>query len=195
MTRGWPVVAVCAAAAALAGCGQSSEGGGNPDSEVTPQQARAPIPDAPEPLQSLRDDANELLAGGPEAFEARLEDLRGYPVVINAWASWCGPCRHEFPFFQSQAIEHEGEIAFVGVDVADSEAAAKTFLAELPLPYPSYSDPASGVSDAAIAKALDVGPGLPNTIFLDEEGDVAYHWRGSYADEDDLASQIEQYAQ
>ena len=113
---------------------------------------------------------------------------------FNVWASWCGPCRHEFPFFQSQAIEHQGQIAFLGVDVADSEAAAKTFLEELPLPYPSYTDPGSGISDAAIAESLDVGPGLPNTQFIDRDGDVAYHWRGSYADEADLAEQIDRYA-
>ena len=176
----------------LAACGQGADGG-KQDSELTLNEAQAPIPNAPKPLQSLREDANALLDGGTDAFDARLESLRGYPVVINVWASWCGPCRHEFPFFQSQAIRYEDQVAFIGVDVADSEDAAKTFLEELPLPYPSYSDPGSGISDAAIAKSLDVGPGLPNTIFLDRQGNVAYHWRGAYSDEEDLADQIERY--
>jgi len=160
---------------------------------LTLEEAQAPIPDAPAPLRQLRADANALLGGGPDEFQRRLDSLRGFPVVVNAWASWCGPCRHEFPFFQSQAVERADEIAFLGVDVADSTAAAETFLSELPVPYPSYEDPGSGVADAPIAKLLEVGPGLPNTIFIDRSGEVAYHWRGSYSDEKDLASQIDQY--
>jgi cytochrome c biogenesis protein CcmG/thiol:disulfide interchange protein DsbE len=181
------------ATASLAACG-GDDSAGNPDSQLTLEEAKSPIPDAPAPLQDLRADANALLGGGPDEFQRRLDSLRGFPVVINVWASWCGPCRHEFPFFQSQATEREEEVAFLGVDVADSTAAAKTFLSELPLPYPSYADPGSGVSDAPIAKTLDVGPGIPNTIFLDPSGEVAYHWRGAYSDEEDLAAHIDQYA-
>jgi cytochrome c biogenesis protein CcmG/thiol:disulfide interchange protein DsbE len=189
------VIALAALAAfPLTACGGDGSAG-NPDSELTPEEARAPIPDAPAPLQDVRADANELLDGGKDAFQRRLDSLRGHPVVINAWASWCGPCRHEFPFFQSQAEQRADEVAFLGVNVADSTDAARTFLSELPLPYPSYVDPGSGVADAAIANLLDVGPGLPNTIFVDRSGEVAYHWRGSYSDEDDLASQIDQYLQ
>jgi len=180
-------------AGSLAACG-GDDSAGNPESQLTLEEAQAPIPDAPPPLQELRGDANALLGVGPDEFERRLESLRGFPIVVNAWASWCGPCRHEFPFFQSQAVEHGDEIAFLGVDVADSTAAAETFLSELPLPYPSYEDPGSGVADAPIAKLLDVGPGIPNTIFLDRSGDVAYHWRGSYAEEEELASHIDEYA-
>lgn len=176
----------------MAACG-GDEGAGNPDSRLTVEEAKAPIPDAPRPLRELRADANELLGGGPEEFQRRLDSVRGFPVVVNVWASWCGPCRHEFPFFQSQATQRADEVAFLGVDVADSTAAAKTFLSELPLPYPSYEDPGSGVSEAPIAKQLDVGPGIPNTIFIDRSGEVAYHWRGAYSDEDDLADHIDEY--
>ena len=193
MRRTGAVLVSLAAAALLAACGAGSATS-NPPSRLTAEQAKAPLTNVAEPLQDLRAQANSLLSGGRDAFEARLQELRGLPVVINAWASWCGPCRHEFPFFQSQAAAHGNEIAFLGVDVADSDAAAKTFLKELPLPYPSYSDPGSGVGDAEIAKSLDVGPGLPNTIFLDREGNVVYHWRGGYANEQDLAEQVERYA-
>lgn len=187
------VVALGVAALGLGSCGTEDDVG-NPDSELTVAEAKTPLStDAPAPLRSLREDANLLLQGGSEEFEQRLQTLRGLPVVINVWASWCGPCRHEFPFFQSQAIEHGEEIGFVGVDVADNDDAARTFLDELPLPYPSYSDPGTGVADAAIARSLDVGPGLPNTILLDASGQVVYHWRGSYADEEELADQIERY--
>jgi cytochrome c biogenesis protein CcmG, thiol:disulfide interchange protein DsbE len=176
----------------LLGCG-ANDSAGNPASRLTLEEASAPIGGAPRPLQALRDEANQLLGGGPDAFQERLDSLRGFPVVVNAWASWCGPCRHEFPFFQGQALEREEEIAFLGIDVADSPDAAETFLSEIPLPYPSYLDRGGGVADAEIAKLLDVGPGIPNTIFIGPSGDVVYHWRGSYSDEQELSDQIDQY--
>lgn len=173
----------------LGGCGEGSSGVGNPDSDLTLEQATAPLQDAPAELKSLRAEANTLLGGDVEALNARLSKLRGMPVVINVWASWCGPCRHEFPFFQAQAAERGAEVAFVGVDTQDSNDAALTFLDELPLPYPSYSDP-----DSEIARELDVGPGLPNTIFIDREGKVAYHLRGPVTSEEQLARNIDRYA-
>lgn len=192
--RSWSLAAsLLVLALGIAACGRDSDSG-NPSSRLTLKEAKAPIEGAPKELAAIRAQANTLLDGGVDAFDARLESLRGFPVVVNVWASWCGPCRHEFPFFQAQATKYADRIAFLGVDVADSDAAAKTFLGELPLPYPSYTDPGSGVSDAAIAKSLDVGPGVPNTIFFDRDGEVAYHWRGSYAEEKDLAEQIERYA-
>lgn len=169
--------------------GAGDPGAGNPGSRLTLAQAQAPLADAPRPLQQIRSDSNLLLGGGVDAFSARLDSLEGIPVVVNAWASWCGPCRYEFPFFQAQATKYADEIAFLGVDVDDSEDAANTFLSELPLPYPSYSDP-----DSEIADSLDVGPGLPNTIFIGSDGKTAYHWRGGYRDEQELASQIERFA-
>ena len=109
--------AVVAAALTLAACGSGGNGAGNPDSNLSAEQASEPLPaGAPPQLVAIRDEANQLLDGGTDAFEARLEELRGTPVVVNKWASWCGPCRLEFPYFQSQAQKRGGEIAFLGVD-------------------------------------------------------------------------------
>jgi thiol-disulfide isomerase/thioredoxin len=137
----------------------------------------------------LRDQANELLDGGTTAFEARLGELRGHPVVVNKWASWCGPCRFEFPFFQELAAERGDEIAFLGVDSDDSDDAARTFLEELPLPYPSYSDP-----DEEIARSLDAEREFPATVFIDSNGERVFVHRGAYASEKDLTADIERYA-
>ena len=177
------------AAVAVGGCGESDAG--NPDSALTLAEAKAPLEaQAPATLRLLRGQANTLIEGGVDAFEARMNDLRGTPVVVNVWASWCGPCRLEFPFFQAQAIQRGDEIAFLGVDTEDSEDAAYTFLEELPLPYPSYFDP-----DGEIADDLDVGPGIPNTLFIDRSGEVAFHLRGPVQSEGDLAHYIDDYLQ
>jgi cytochrome c biogenesis protein CcmG/thiol:disulfide interchange protein DsbE len=173
-------------AALVAGCG--GDDAGNPDSNLTPEQAQAPLTDAPPELAAIRDQANELLDGGTDAFKQRLAALEGTPVVVNKWASWCGPCRLEFPFFQSQADERGSEIAFLGIVSNDSEDAAATFLEELPLPYPSYLDP-----DQDIAREIE-SIAFPATAFYDRSGRLVYTQQGQYRDEGELAADIDRYA-
>ncbi len=131
-----------------------------------------------------------MLDGGTDAFKERLEGLRGYPVVVNKWASWCGPCRFEFPWFQSLAEKRGGEIAFLGDAGDDSEDALSTFLEELPLPYPSYLDP-----DLKIAQELG-GPlqAFPATAFYDRSGELVYTHPGVYRDEQELNADVDRYA-
>jgi cytochrome c biogenesis protein CcmG, thiol:disulfide interchange protein DsbE len=174
---------------ALAACG-SGEDAGNPDSRLTPEQAAEPLDDAPPQLAAIRDQASQLLDGGSEAFDQRLEELRGFPVVVNKWASWCGPCRFEFPVFQELADQRGGEVAFLGVDSNDSEDAAATFLEELPLPYPSYSDPG-----LEIAQDLGGPPqAFPTTSFYDRSGELVFTHPGPYRDNGDLVADLNRYA-
>jgi cytochrome c biogenesis protein CcmG/thiol:disulfide interchange protein DsbE len=176
------------AALAMAGCGGSNSG--NPDSRLTAEQAKAPIPGAPPQLASIRAQGNQLLDGGKDAFQTRLETLRGTPVVVNKWASWCGPCRFEFPWFQSLAEKRGGQIAFLGVNSNDSDGSAKTFLSELPLPYPSYTDP-----DLDIAQELGGPPqAFPTTTFYDRSGEQVFTHPGVYQDEQDLVADVNKYA-
>jgi cytochrome c biogenesis protein CcmG/thiol:disulfide interchange protein DsbE len=182
------LLAACAAALIGAGCGGS--GAGNPDSRLSAEQAKAPIEGAPQQLAAIRGQASELLGGGTDAFEQRLEQLRGFPVVVNKWASWCGPCRLEFPWFQSLAEKRGGQIAFLGVDANDSEGSAKTFLSELPLPYPSYTD-----ADLHIAQDLGGPPqAFPTTSFYDRSGKLVFTHPGVYAEEQDLIADVNRYA-
>src|SRR4051812_40738114 len=115
---------------ALAGCaGSASE---KPRSAAPrPAAAKQALAGSPAPLAELHRQANQLLGGGKSAFTARLAALRGYPVVVNKWASWCAPCRSEFPFFQRQALKRGKEIAFLGVDSNDNDGDARDFLREL----------------------------------------------------------------
>lgn len=177
------------AAIALGACGGSDDAG-NPASRLTEEEATAPLEGAPASLAAIRAEANQLLDGGLDAFERRIAELRGLPVVVNKWASWCGPCRYEFPWFQSAAAERAREIAFLGVDSDDSESTAKQFLAELPLPYPSYSDP-----DLEIGQELGGPPqAFPATAFYDRSGELVFTHPGVYSDEEDLRADIERYA-
>ena len=175
-------------ALAVAGCGGSNSG--NPDSRLTLEQAKSPISGAPPQLAEIRSQANQLLDGGKDAFDARLQQLHGTPVVVNKWASWCGPCRFEFPWFQSLAQKRGGQIAFLGVNSNDSSGSAETFLSELPLPYPSYSDP-----NFEIAQTLGGPPQfMPTTAFYDRTGKLVYTHPGRYQQESDLIVDVNKYA-
>jgi len=175
-------------ALALGACGSADdEGPGNPESQATNYE-RA-LAGAPAPLAELYAQANELLDGGAEAYGDRLAELRGYPIVVNKWASWCGPCRAEFPFFQELAAERGKRIAFLGINSTDSDAAARTFLEELPVPYPSYRDP-----DHEIGDLLEGAREFPATGFYDSDGNLVYVRRGGYASKADLAADIDRYS-
>ena len=175
------VIAV-AAAIGLVACGNDEEGGAPPDYDTA-------LKGAPPKLAALHDQGGELLSGGTEAFDARLRELRGYPVVVNKWASWCGPCRAEFPHFQSVVAKQGKKVAFLGVDSNDGEDSAREFLAEFPVPYPSYIDP-----DQKIADQLEGALAFPATAFYDKHGRLVHVRNGPYSNDDELAADIERYA-
>jgi cytochrome c biogenesis protein CcmG, thiol:disulfide interchange protein DsbE len=179
------VVAFIVLASLLAGGCGSSESSGKP-----PDFTKA-LAGAPQPLAALYARGDELVGGGVAAYERQLRELRGYPVVVNLWASWCGPCRFEFPYFQQAVARYGKRVAFLGVDKEDSDDAAETFLREEPLPYPSYVDP-----DEEIAESIDPDAtrGLPTTAFYDRVGELAYLKLGPYDDEAELRADIERYA-
>ena len=180
-----PLLPIVVLAVVAVGCG-SSQGGDY--SGEHPDYAKA-LEGAPPPLAALHRQANDLLPGGTDAYEGRIAALHGYPVVVNVWASWCGPCRFEFPHFQQAAADYGKRIAFLGIDSADSDDAAATFLAEAPVPYPSYTDP-----DKEIGDSLGASLGLPDTAFYDRAGKLAYLKQGPYDDLAELRADIERYS-
>ena len=153
----------------------------------TPDHERSLV-EPPPPLPPPHDQANELLPGELDAFDRRRAELEGFPVVANLWASWCGPCRFEFPHFQSLGAKYGKRVAFIGVDSDDSEEAAATFLSEFPVPFPSYSDPDREIWD-------DLGVlGLPATAFYDDSGELQFLKQGAYAEESELRADIQRFA-
>src|SRR3954454_18947503 len=131
--------------------------------------AEAKLQGAPAPLAALYAQASTILPGGTAAFEKRVDGLAGHPAVVNKWASWCRPCRAEFPIFQRVATERGKELAFLGINAADKRPAAEAFLRERPLPYPSYEDPSE-----EIARTLEAAKYFPMTVFVDRRGLVAF---------------------
>jgi cytochrome c biogenesis protein CcmG, thiol:disulfide interchange protein DsbE len=127
--------------------------------------------------------------GGRDAFEARIQKERGTPVVVNKWASWCGPCRLEFPFFRSQAEKRKGEILFIGVNSNDSRGNAEEFLKEEPVPFRHFDDP-----KLEIAAAFNAVQAWPSTAFYDSKGELAFVHQGPYTSEAQLAEAIDRYA-
>jgi cytochrome c biogenesis protein CcmG, thiol:disulfide interchange protein DsbE len=172
-------------ALAIAGCGSSQGGdygGQHPDYATA-------LAGSPAPLAALHRQADQLLPGGKDAYEARLAALHGYPAVVNVWASWCGPCRFEFPHFQHAAADYGKRVAFLGIDTQDSDDAASSFLEEAPVPYPSYTDPGKDIGNA-----IGASLGLPDTAFYDRSGKLVYLKQGPYSDEAELRADIERYA-
>jgi cytochrome c biogenesis protein CcmG, thiol:disulfide interchange protein DsbE len=172
-------------ALAASGCGASQ--GGDYGGEH-PDYAKA-LAGSPAPLAALHAQGNRLLPGGVDAFKRRIGALEGYPVVVNVWASWCGPCRFEFPVLQRLAARYGKRVAFLGIDSQDSDDAARTFLAEAPVPYPSYTDPGE-----EIGEEIGATLGLPATAFYDRGGKLVYLKQGPYTDHDEPRADVERYA-
>jgi cytochrome c biogenesis protein CcmG, thiol:disulfide interchange protein DsbE len=196
MSRALPFLAAIALVVVLV-VGLTQAGGGNDGSDGSTQQpgrpfdlnaAREHLRGAPQPLASLHEQANELLGGGNPAFQQRLRSLRGHPVVINKWASWCGPCRAEFPIFQSIATERGREIAFLGLDARDKRPAAAAFLSQFPIPYPSYQDPGE-----SIARSLHAPANFPITLLVDAKGKTVFIHQGGYRSKTDLAADLDRW--
>jgi thiol-disulfide isomerase/thioredoxin len=190
--RIWILVAAAALVAVLA-VGLSQAGGGDEETpaEAAPSAAEVSreLAGAPAPLAKLHAQANEILPGGPPAFEARLEELRGHPVVVNKWASWCGPCEAEFPDFQKLSVKYGKRVAFLGIDSNDNRGDAREFLEDYPVPYPSYEDP-----DGRIAQVIRASVAFPSTVFYDREGKLAYIKQGQYLRLEHLEQDIKRYA-
>ena len=190
--RIWIVLGVAALAAVLAiGLSQAGTGGSDHPKSAAPSAARVSkqLAGAPAPLAKLHAQAGQLLGGGPGAFKARLAELHGYPVVVNKWASWCGPCRAEFPDFQRAGVKYGKRVAFMGVNGNDNHGDATSFLRRYPVSYPSYEDPSG-----TVAQVFNGVAAFPTTVFYDRTGKLAYIHQGQYLSGAKLEQDIQRYA-
>ncbi|MGH2952749.1 MAG: TlpA family protein disulfide reductase [Solirubrobacterales bacterium] len=176
------------AALVVGACGGEGDGGEDGlQPRALPSSASSPK-DLPKPLADNRAQANQIIDGATEALEAKLAELRGHPVVVNQWGSWCPPCRAEFPFFAESAVEHADEAAFIGVDIQDDRGAAVEFLDEFPTPYPHIFDEGSDAVSSLGWRGFS-----PTTWFIDERGEIAHQRDGAYPDRETLEADISNF--
>jgi thiol-disulfide isomerase/thioredoxin len=183
------VVLSFAAAVAIGACGSQTDGDDAAGmAGPAPSAAATDVKGLPGALAENRAQASQLIDGSTDALEAKLDALRGHPVVVNQWGSWCPPCRAEFPFFADVAEDHVKEVAFLGVDIQDDRGAAEAFLEELPVPYPSIYD-----RDAEAVASLGWTQVSPTTWFIDADGKIVHQRPGAYATGEQLEADIRSF--
>jgi len=173
-------VAAFAAAAVMSACAAPSAQAPRPVSEGSAGAAyagpelKAPVFDvrcaraggagaaAAKDLPSLRLDC--LGPGGP----VDTATLVGGVTVVNFWASWCGPCRHEMPMLAEVAADSGGAVRFIGIDTQDQPKAAAELLRSTGVRFEQLYDP-----EGELLRRLRIVQGLPVTLVLDREGAIA----------------------
>ena len=141
------------------------------DSKVTSELARGGSPAAPSFTLERLDGKGDLA----------IESLRGKTVVLNFWASWCGPCRDEMPLLQQASQRWQGKnVVFLGVDVKDFRRDARAFLERFGVTYANVYD----------GKGSTIGrygvTGYPETYFIDAAGKIRYRIAGPVEEGEDL---------
>ncbi len=115
----------------------------------------------------------ELFSG--ESF--KLSDYKGEkPVVVNFWASWCGPCRAEADILAKTATEFKDRVEFIGIATNDNKRDAESFLKEFDITY------ANGLDVDNIASNYNI-TGIPTTFFIDIEGNIIDYWVGAIGEQ------------
>jgi cytochrome c biogenesis protein CcmG, thiol:disulfide interchange protein DsbE len=184
----------CLAVAGLIAVGVAElPGGSSTDTTKTTRLTRAQVgallAGSPPALAALHRQGGRLLFGGGRSLHARLAALKGYPVVVNKWASWCVPCREELPAFQRASAEYGKRVAFIGLDSGDSgKTNAEAFLRSFPLSYPSWYDPSGSLGEQITDSSF-----TPVTVFIPVHG-KPYIRQGQYPSLAKLREDIELYA-
>lgn len=174
----------------------------SPDSQAPSSEPAEPpaqegdsAPDEETPAQEDSDDTQSDIPEAPDftvvdadGNEVHLSDFRGTPVVLNFWASWCGPCKSEMPDFDDAAARLEGQVQFLLVNMTDGSRetmeSAQAYLEETGISAPAYFDTSYS---AAIAYGVT---SLPTTYFIDAQGGAVARAMGAI-DTDTLQTGID----
>lgn len=196
---GWLCLAVL-----LVACGNTGDDdfSGGSDERPAARAASAPDPEAlaAELAPCPHSDPGVAAAGDDqlpevtlpclgEGDDVALAGLRGQPMVINVWATWCGPCREEAPYFQALYEQAGEEVRVLGIDYDDPPPErALAFADELGLRYAQVADP-----DALLKAPFGLSIGIPATVFVNAEGQVVERVHKPYRDEAELFADVRTY--
>lgn len=138
--------------------------------------------------ESMNVPAPDFTLESRQGENLRLRDFRGEVVMLNFWASWCGPCRQEMPLMD-ELYEQYKDLGFtiLAVNVDEDRGEAHRFLDKVPVSYPILYDPESNVSEQYEVQAM------PTTVMIDRDGNARFLHRGYQPGyEDDYEEQIRQ---
>lgn len=116
-----------------------------------------------------------------------LSAVRGIPMVVNVWASWCPPCIAEMPLLAQAARDLTDQVQFLGINIEDDRSSALQLLADMGVTFPSVED-RSGDTRAPLTI-----PGPPVTYFVRADGVIAGRWDGQIQGEEQLTSLLQEY--
>lgn len=128
---------------------------------------------APAMALSSNEPAPDFTLKSNSGGNVKLSELRGQVVMVNFWASWCGPCRQEMPLLDALHQRYK-DLGFtvLGVNVEEDPAAARSLLEEVPVTFPILFDSNNRVSEAYEVDAM------PSTVIVDRDGKVRYIHKG-----------------
>lgn len=153
-----------------------------------PGLGMAPAPDGPLADQEVGDPLPVMrLARLDDCTPVSTDDWIGQPLVLNFWASWCGPCEAEMPELAAAAERLGDRVRFVGITFEDAPADSRAFLERIPVPYDNFVD----ANGHELFRAIR-GRGTPSTVLVDESGAVVFRHAGAITS-DQLAAAIEEH--
>jgi thiol-disulfide isomerase/thioredoxin len=123
--------------------------------------------------QVISGKAPDFTLSSNQGNNLRLEELRGQVVLLNFWASWCGPCRQEMPILDELHKRYErAGFKVLGVNVEPDSAEANRLLKKIPVTFPILYD-----TDSTVSKLYDV-QAMPTTVLIDRDGNQRFLHKG-----------------
>jgi peroxiredoxin len=179
------VLVMLVAGLSLAGCASTPDSAPAPSPEPEPELPAEPSPaPAPEPDEGFNvgDRAIDFQLERLDGETVALRDLRGGPVVLNFWATWCGPCRFEMPFLQGVFEDRAGAdgLVIMAVNVGEGPSQVAAFMEENDLSFPVLLD-----KDTVVAQNYNI-IGIPTTLFIDKNGIIGGVQVGAFMSEEEL---------
>lgn len=138
------------------------------------------------PCPDLGKSAPDFTLQNIEGKNVNLSDFKGKTVILNFWATWCGPCQYETPFFQAIHNEQSGKgVVILAIDIKENPATVKNFANSKGVSFPILLD-----TEAKVAQKYCLPGALPITIFINAEGIIKARKIGAFKDLAELESML-----